>query len=107
MESIITRECCIILSIIKFITIFTLLVSIIHRLETIERSPIDYELKVLDQCYLTVHNFISFKSDAFLNSRDFFKYNTTQNFKTYIYSYTKPYLLELVQNSTKDCLCCN
>ena len=99
MGSIITRECCIILSIIKFITIFTLMVSIIHRLGNIERSPIDYELKVLDQCYLTVHNFISFKSDAFLNS--------TQNFKTYIYSYTKPYLLELVQNSTKDCLCCN
>ena len=67
-------------------------------------KPIDSEMKTnLDDCYLTIHNFVSV-------NQTWEKRNESSNkhiIKTYIYSYTKPYLLELVQNSTESCLCCN
>ena len=66
-----------------------------------ERNPVDYEIKNIDECYLTVHNFITLKSSDWNTSKD------DLEFKTYVYSYSKPYLIELVQNSTHDCLCCN
>ncbi len=58
-------------------------------------SPIDYELKNLDECYLTIHNFISIKSNS-----------SVSDVKTYIYSATRPFLIELINNATQDCLCC-
>jgi hypothetical protein len=58
-------------------------------------SPIDYELKNLDECYLTIHNFISIKSNS-----------NVSDVKTYIYSATRPFLIELINNATQDCLCC-
>lgn len=75
-----------------------------------EKFPIDYEIQNLNECYLTVHNFITFNSTAAIhsheNSSDWFQIRNKQSFKTYIYSYTKPFLLELVQNSNDNCLCC-
>ena len=79
-------------------------------------KPIDYEVKELDQCYLTIHNFVSFNSkfeiQAKSNSSDsinvkFDNNSQIQSFHTYISSYNKPYLLELVQNANKNCLCCS
>lgn len=65
---------------------------------TCDSEPVDYEMKNIDECYLTVHNFIRIsKEKNFSNAFDF---------KTYVYSYTKPYLIELLQNNTDDCLCC-
>ena len=66
-----------------------------------EKQPIDYEIKNIDDCYLTIHNFVTLKTKFWNQSKE------DMEFKTYIYSYTKPYLLELVQNSTHDCLCSN
>ena len=62
-----------------------------------DSKPVDYEMKDIDECYLTVHNFIRISEEKNF-SNDF-------NFKTYVYSYTKPYLIELIQNNTNDCLC--
>ena len=75
--------------------------------------PIDFEIKHnLEECYLTIHNFISFNSTLIENVQNeskmkHFNNNNTQNFKTYIYSYTKPFLIELIQNRTDNCLCYN
>ena len=56
----------------------------------------------LDKCYLTIHNFVSIhQKNKFGHSND------SINFKTFIYSYTRPFLLELIQNSTDDCVCCS
>jgi hypothetical protein len=89
--------------------IFLLNKSIIINFEyKQEKYPIDYQIKDINDCYLTVHNFVSVNStieqtQSTIISKDV---KNKFNFKTYIYSYTKPYLLELIQNSTKDCLCC-
>ena len=53
-------------------------------------------------CYLTIDNFITLKQ-KFQNTSD---YNNTFDVKTYARSTTKPYLIELLINSKKDCLCC-
>lgn len=90
--------------------IITILISIILNISLLIinisenkcQYPIDYIIKDnLDQCYLSVHNIISINTSLKNN-------NWTNNyFHTYISSFTKPFLLELVQNSTQDCLCCN
>ena len=90
----------IVIIVMQFILIFNS-VNINIELNSNEKQPIDYQIKDIDECYLTVHNFVSMKS------RQKNKSKNNIEFKTYIYSYTKPYLLELVQNSTHDCLCSN
>ena len=59
--------------------------------------PVDHEIKDIDDCFLTIHNLISIKMNDSTSDHDV---------KTYIYSATKPFLIELINNSTKDCLCC-
>ncbi|SRR5260370_37015765 len=77
---------------------YILLISIIIKINSnIIREPIDYVIKDIEECYLTIHNLINVQD---INSDNV-------KFKTFIYSYTKPYLIELVQNSTHDCLCCS
>ena len=84
--------------ILQIILIFN---SVNFNIELISnaKQSIDYEIKNIDECYLTIHNFVTLKSKFWNQSKN------DMEFKTYIYSYTKPYLLELVQNSTHDCLC--
>jgi hypothetical protein len=74
----------------------------------LKKFPIDYQIEDLKECYLTVHNFVSINTTVQDQSsiNDSSDIKNKFDFKTFIYSYTKPYLLELVQNSTKDCLCC-
>ena len=80
-----------------------LIINNFKKCEIIEK-PIDYELKnIIDNCYLTIHNLISINT-TIGNGKNI---SSNEKFKSYIYSYTKPYLLELIQNSTDDCLCCN
>ncbi len=87
---------------IKLFIIF-LIINNYKKCEIIEK-PIDYELKnIIDNCYLTIHNLISINT-TIGNENNI---SSNEKFKSYIYSYTKPYLLELIQNSTDDCLCCN
>lgn len=56
----------------------------------------------LKKCFLSIENFITVRQ----------KYNNSQKFinefemKSYASSYTSPYLIELIQNSKRDCLCC-
>ena len=85
--------------------------NINYVIEKCKNNPIDY-IKKIDDCYLTIHNFVSINSTPVIQnvvnkSNINVKLNSNQNFKTYIYSYTKPYIIELAQNSTKDCLCCS
>ena len=62
-----------------------------------------------NQCYLTIYNLISIQTTIDEKNKSPKKYNISNNkdFKAYIYSYSRPYLLEIIQNSTEDCLCCN
>ncbi len=98
------------LKLLLIINIFLLKIFLIifiinnyKKCEIIEK-PIDYELKnIIDNCYLTIHNLISINT-TIGNENNI---STNEKFNSYIYSYTKPYLLELIQNSTEDCLCCN
>ena len=78
-------------------------------------QPIDYIIKEnLDKSYLSVHNLVSFNTTIDLISRTTYGFKDIkiknsshkQSFNTYVSSYTKPFLIELIQNSTKDCLCC-
>src|SRR6266700_4044290 len=62
------------------------------------KYPIDFEAKFnLDECYLTVHNFISINISSIENNTNESdeNYNTfkKQYFKTYITSFTKPFLI--------------
>ncbi len=52
--------------------------------------PIDNPIN-LNECYLIVHNLISDKNNSV---------------KTYVSSYTKRFLIELLSNATEDCFCC-
>jgi len=79
-----------------------------------KQQPIDYVLKEgFENSYLTIHNIISIN-----NSLEFSKINNSNyinikyvkpmnNFHTYITSYSKPFLIEMIHNSTRDCMCCN
>ena len=67
------------------------------------------EIERQEECFITIHNFVKFNSTAIIEKSpgvNDVHWNTNQNFKTYIYSYTRPFLIELIQNSTQDCLCC-
>ena len=45
----------------------------------------------LNECYLVLHTLIS---------------DNYKNVSSYINSYTKPFMIELVNNATQDCICC-
>ena len=77
---------------------------------THSKGPIDYIIKdEIDDCYLSVHNFISIEPIVQYNKSQksiFWKFNkSSENIHTYISTYTKPYLLQLIKNSSKDCIC--
>lgn len=90
-----------------FLIIITILINSKLNNNSCENKSVDYQMKdIFDNCYLTIHNFVSINTSVVKNDLN----NIIQNkhsFKTYLYGYTKPYLIELVQNNTKDCLCCN
>ena len=86
-----------------------LIINNLKKCYKIEKQ-IDCEVKnIIDNCYLTIHNLISINTTIEnMNPNGIGKnISTKEKFKSYIYSYSKPYLLELIQNSTDDCLCCN
>src|SRR5882757_8210101 len=97
------------------IILFSLIINVVIDLNSlrnycINHQPIDYIVKEeLDKCYLSVHNFISLNSTLVQqkNASTLNFNNNSQIFHTYISSFSKPYLLELVHNSTEDCLCCS
>jgi hypothetical protein len=66
-----------------------------------ERSQIDCELKELENCYITLHNFISIPTFSNISNKP------EANVKTYIYSVSKPFLSEILNKVTEDCLCCS
>ena len=72
-------------------------------------GSLNCEIEKQEECFITIHNFVKFNSTAIIEKSpgvNDVHWNTNQNFKTYIYSYTRPFLIELIQNSTQDCLCC-
>lgn len=70
--------------------------------DSCDKIMIDYELKNLDDCFLTIHNFIRL-SNVSTNKK---KNSFDADFKTYISSYSKPFLIQLLKNNTENCLCC-
>ena len=91
------KTCVVFLTMIILFYIQTHMIN--NEILKLDGQPIDYELKNLNECYLTIHNFIRFPNWMIQNkSNDF-------DFKTYIYSFTKPYLIQLINNNTKDCIC--
>ena len=87
----------------KFTKFFILVVNLIMLCIAFNIGKKTYEMfksNDIKEAFIQIHNFVSFKE--FNNSTD---NPIKQSFKTYIYSYTKPFLLELINNSTDDCLC--
>ena len=80
------------------VTLITIVTIFIINIVPPNEKPIDYEVKVLDKCYLTLHNLIWIR-----NWNDSFR---ETDVKTFVYSQTKPFLIELLNNVTDDCLCC-
>ena len=54
----------------------------------------------IDKCYLSIQNFVTMRHFCHNVSKD-----EQFDLKTYISSYSKPYLIQLLQQETKDCLC--
>ena len=82
--------------------------SIFYRINCNEICPIDYEMKNIDDCYLTIHNLISTKFSIILNklnSTDKNNLYENQTINSYIYKYSKPYLIEMINNSSNNILC--
>lgn len=54
----------------------------------------------IDKCYLSIQNFVTMR---------YAKHNVSSekqfDMQSYITSYSKPYLIQLLQHETKDCLC--
>ena len=83
-------------SVISTLIILIICVSNIYLyFRKCEKCPTDFELKNLDECYITLQNLIKFDVTN----------ETKSDVKTYIYSATKPFLIELLQNATNDCVC--
>ena len=61
----------------------------------------DYNVKTLKNCFLSVENFVTFKQH---NSSNVNK--TNFEMKTFASLFSSPYLIELIHQSTRDCLCC-
>ena len=61
-------------------------------------KPVDCEMKILDECYLTLHNLISIK---IFNGSE-----VKNSVNTFIYSASKPFFIEILNNVTEDCICC-
>lgn len=86
---------------ILILTIITQMIFFIiyYKLNCSEICPIDYEIKNIDDCYLTIHNLIS--TNLFDKNN---KYKN-QTINTYIYKYSKPYLIQMINNSSNNILC--
>ena len=80
---------------------------IMYKINT--QKIIEYKNESFNDCFLSIHNFVSVKKLENTN-----KYNSTFtrrreydfDLKTFITTYTKPYLIELLQQSKQDCICC-
>ena len=57
----------------------------------------------LNNCYLVIHNFFSIRYNK---SNMEAHLNKSFDLKTYVSSYTKPYLIEMISNLNKTCVCC-
>ena len=55
----------------------------------------------LENCFLSIENFVTVRQNQsnFCTLNDF-------DLKTFASSYSSPYLIELIQNSKNDCICC-
>ena len=84
----------------KIIFYLLILLIIVFLILNLKRYNIS-----LDECFLQVHNFVKFNSSIYAfkkNTSDYYLQNNKQLFQTYIYSYTKPYLIKLINNSTNS-----
>ena len=54
----------------------------------------------LEDCFLSIQNFVTVRQNYSLCSKNEF------DMKTYASSFSSPYLIQLIQNSKRDCLCC-
>ena len=57
----------------------------------------------LKNCFISIENFVTVrqKSTNFTNCK-----RNEFDMKTFASTYSSPYLIELIHNSQKDCLCC-
>lgn len=88
----------IILILLFAIYIYFLVNEFISKENLNTKSKVDYDFKVLDDCYLKLDTLIS------INFTNVSNYDSKIN--SYIYSSTKPFMIELLQNASNDCICC-
>ena len=80
---------------------------LIYNITTHKTS--EYNQHSFNECFISIHNFVTVKK---LRKSNNYNSTTTRlreydfDLKTFISSYSKPYMIELLQQSTKDCICC-
>ena len=81
-------------SVLKALRFICLIILVIEVSIVLKNSGTESNLQ---DCFLSIQNFVTVRQ------------NRTENdfeLKTYASSFTSPYLIELIQNSQRDCLCC-
>src|SRR5215469_14142855 len=77
-------------SLVVLINVLIFLVVIYCKIDKIEIPS--------DDCYLSIHNFVSVKKYS--------KTNKTVNVESFIHRFSKPFVLQIIKNAENDCLCC-
>ena len=67
-----------------------------------ELSYVIFNSNELKNCFISIENFVTVRKIP--NNTTCEKYDF--DMKTYASSYSSPFLIELIQNSQKNCLCC-
>ena len=59
------------------------------------KCPIDYIMKFDDQCLINLQNIIHVRTDESVHPE----------VRTFVYKLYKPFLMEILNNQTSDCIC--
>ena len=64
----------------------------------VDRRQNQTSSKQLQECFISLTNFVTIRPKNYTNYEF--------QLETFAHSYTSPYLIQLIQNSKNDCLCC-
>lgn len=86
-------------------TVLLLINGIILYYQTMKIYSLTIEQNKLDNCFISIDNFVTVRRIKLTNHTNQFNKNEFE-MKTFAHSFTTPYLIELISNSRKDCICC-
>lgn len=73
---------------------------ILQQHQTVEEN------KKLDNCYLAIHNFVTLRQNFTGQNCLVTKPQNEFELKTYLMTYSSPYIIERLNHFSDDCLCC-